>query len=48
MIVTMISAVSHRSVEALSNGTVSYLIGGIIALLLLCYLIYTLIWPEKF
>ncbi len=31
-----------------SNGPVSYLIGGIIALLILGYLIYTLLHPEKF
>ena len=31
-----------------SNGTVSYLIGGIIALLILGYLIYTLLHPDKF
>ena len=31
-----------------SNGPLSYLIGGIIALLLLGYLIYTLLNPEKF
>jgi K+-transporting ATPase KdpF subunit len=31
-----------------SNGTVSYLIGGIIALIILGYLIYTLLRPEKF
>ena len=30
-----------------ANGPVSYLIGGIIALLILGYLIYTLIRPEK-
>jgi len=31
-----------------SNGMVSYIIGGIIALLILGYLIYTLLHPEKF
>jgi K+-transporting ATPase KdpF subunit len=31
-----------------SNGPVSYLIGGIIALLILGYLIYTLLRPDKF
>jgi len=31
-----------------SNGPVSYLIGGIIALLILGYLVYTLLRPEKF
>jgi K+-transporting ATPase KdpF subunit len=32
----------------LSNGPVSYLIGGIIAILILGYLIYTLLRPDKF
>jgi K+-transporting ATPase KdpF subunit len=31
-----------------SNGPVVYLIGGIIALLIMGYLVYTLIRPEKF
>ncbi|MBN1791735.1 MAG: potassium-transporting ATPase subunit F [Bacteroidales bacterium] len=31
-----------------SNGPHSYLIGGIIALIILGYLIYTLVRPEKF
>jgi len=34
--------------EAASNGSASYIIGGIIALLILGYLIYTLLRPEKF
>jgi K+-transporting ATPase KdpF subunit len=34
--------------EAVSNGPLSYVIGGIIALLILGYLIYTLLHPEKF
>lgn len=29
------------------NGT-GYLFGGVIAILLLCYLIYTIVKPEKF
>jgi K+-transporting ATPase KdpF subunit len=33
---------------AASNGPVSYLIGGIVALLIMGYLIYTLLRPEKF
>ena len=33
---------------AVSNGPVSYLIGGIIALLIMGYLIYTLLHPDKF
>jgi K+-transporting ATPase KdpF subunit len=31
-----------------SNGQASYVIGGIIALLILGYLIYTLLRPDKF
>jgi K+-transporting ATPase KdpF subunit len=37
-----------NSQAAMSNSTVSYLIGGIIALLILGYLVYTLLHPEKF
>jgi len=33
---------------AISNGPLSYLIGSIVALLILGYLIYTLLRPEKF
>jgi len=34
--------------SAVSNGPLSYLIGGIIALLIMGYLVYTLLRPEKF
>jgi K+-transporting ATPase KdpF subunit len=34
--------------ESVSNGPISYLIGGIVALLILGYLIYALLRPEKF
>lgn len=37
----------HESAVA-SNGPVSYLIGGIVALLIMGYLVYTLIRPDKF
>jgi K+-transporting ATPase KdpF subunit len=40
--------VPQNSDAAVSNGPISYLIGGIIALLILGYLIYTLLRPEKF
>jgi K+-transporting ATPase KdpF subunit len=33
---------------AVSNSPVSYIVGGVIALLILGYLIYTLLRPEKF
>jgi K+-transporting ATPase KdpF subunit len=37
-----------RAEAALADNKISYLIGGIIALLILGYLIYTLLHPEKF
>jgi K+-transporting ATPase KdpF subunit len=37
-----------NSDKTISNGTTSYLVGGIIALFIMCYLIYTLFRPEKF
>jgi len=37
-----------HSGEAVSNDPLSYLIGGIVALLILGYLIYTLLRPDKF
>jgi K+-transporting ATPase KdpF subunit len=40
-------AVPASSDAAVANGPLSYLIGGIIALLILAYLIYTLIRPDK-
>jgi K+-transporting ATPase KdpF subunit len=43
-----IAIVPLHSDEAVSNGPLSYVIGGIIALLILGYLIYTLMHPEKF
>jgi K+-transporting ATPase KdpF subunit len=44
----VLAAVPAPSDAAASNGPVSYLIGGIIALLIMGYLIYTLLRPEKF
>jgi K+-transporting ATPase KdpF subunit len=43
-----LTVVPQHSDAAVSNGPVSYLIGGIIALLILGYLIYTLLRPDKF
>jgi K+-transporting ATPase KdpF subunit len=43
-----LTMVTQHSDTAVSNGPVSYLIGGIIALLILGYLIYTLLRPDKF
>lgn len=36
------------SSAAVSGGPPGYLVGGIIAILILGYLVYTLIRPEKF
>ena len=41
-------AVPVHSDATVSNGPVSYLIGGIIALLIMGYLVYTLLRPDKF
>ena len=40
--------VNTRAEAALADNKISYLIGGIIALLILGYLIYTLLRPDKF
>ena len=44
----LLAAVPVPSDTAVSNGPVSYLIGSIIALLIMGYLVYTLLRPEKF
>ena len=44
----ILAVVPASSDAAVSNGPVSYLIGGIIALLIMGYLVYTLLRPEKF
>lgn len=43
-----LAVVPVHSDAAVSNSPLSYLIGGIIALLILGYLIYTLLRPDKF
>ena len=43
LVVTPVTADTAKSV-----GPNGYLIGGIIALFIMCYLIYSLIRPEKF
>jgi K+-transporting ATPase KdpF subunit len=44
---TIVVAPVHAG-AAISNDPLSYLIGAIIALLIMGYLVYTLIRPEKF
>jgi K+-transporting ATPase KdpF subunit len=43
----LLAAAPVNSDASVSNGPLSYLIGGIIALLIMGYLIYTLIRPDK-
>ena len=43
----IILAIPATKDAAVANGPVSYWIGGIIALLIMGYLIYTLIRPDK-
>jgi len=45
--ILLVAIPSSQEVTA-ANGPNSYLIGGIIALLIMGYLIYSLIRPEKF
>jgi len=44
----IILAAAPAAANTASNGPQSYLIGGIIAFIILGYLIYTLVRPEKF
>jgi len=43
-----LAVVSVQSGTAASNSSISYLIGGIVALLIMGYLVYSLVRPEKF
>jgi K+-transporting ATPase KdpF subunit len=43
-----LAVLSVQPATAVSTSFVSYIIGGIIALLIMGYLIYTLFRPEKF
>jgi K+-transporting ATPase KdpF subunit len=44
----LLVAVPDPSGSVASNGPLSYLIGAIIALLIMGYLVYTLLRPDKF
>jgi K+-transporting ATPase KdpF subunit len=44
----LLSIIPVMSDPVISNGNVSYIVGAIIALLILGYLIYTLLRPDKF
>jgi K+-transporting ATPase KdpF subunit len=44
----LLAAVPGPSGSAASNSPLSYLIGAIIALLIMGYLVYTLLRPDKF
>jgi len=43
-----LAMVNIRTDAALTDNKVSYLIGGIIALLIMGYLIYSLLRPDRF
>jgi K+-transporting ATPase KdpF subunit len=45
---TLLTIVSVHTDAATSNNKLSYLIGGIFAVLIMGYLIYTLMKPDKF
>jgi K+-transporting ATPase KdpF subunit len=40
--------VTPQSKELVSNDSASYILGGIIAVIIMGYLVYTLLKPEKF
>jgi K+-transporting ATPase KdpF subunit len=44
----LLAVVPDSSGSAASNGPLSYLIGAVIALLIMGYLVYTLVRPDKF
>lgn len=46
-LMSLVVAVPHSDAPV-SNGPVSYQIGGIVAVLIMGYLIYTLLRPDKF
>ncbi|HEY4786859.1 MAG TPA: K(+)-transporting ATPase subunit F [Bacteroidales bacterium] len=45
--IILVTAPAHSN-TAVANGTVSYVIGSVIALLIMGYLIYSLLRPDKF
>ena len=48
-LLTTVPAIAHsQSNAAIANGTISYVIGAVIALFIMGYLIYSLVRPEKF
>jgi K+-transporting ATPase KdpF subunit len=47
-VATILVVPTSKSFELNSNSCSCYILGGIIALLLLGYLFYTMIKPEKF
>jgi K+-transporting ATPase KdpF subunit len=44
----LLAVIPAHSDATASNNPISYLIGGIIALLIMGYLIYSLLRPDKF
>jgi K+-transporting ATPase KdpF subunit len=46
--ISLLMGLAAYKESPVSNGPVSYMIGGIVALLILGYLIYSLLRPDKF
>jgi K+-transporting ATPase KdpF subunit len=46
--VMLLFVVPAHSDKTMSNGHLSYILGGIIAFLIMGYLVYTLLRPDKF
>ena len=46
--INMLIVTTLATKPTFSNGSLSYFIGGVIAILLMGYLVYTLLKPEKF
>lgn len=44
----MILMMSINSIELVNNSFSGYMIGGMIAFFIMCYLLYSLAKPEKF
>jgi len=48
-ILTIFLATAHfQPNSAIANGVISYIIGSLIALLIMGYLVYSLLRPDKF
>jgi K+-transporting ATPase KdpF subunit len=48
LLLVALTSVKAQAGDHMPEGHSGYVLGGVIALLIICYLIYTLIRPEKF